>query len=51
MNADGTASEMVYEIDMPYGNASFAADLPDGFYNVKTFHDQPEPLQEFIIAK
>jgi len=25
-------------------------DLPDGFYTVKTFHDQ-ELLQEFLIGK
>ncbi len=42
---------MVYEVDMPYGDAHFTADLPDGMYTVKTFHDQPEPLQEFIIGK
>jgi hypothetical protein len=42
---------MVWETDMPYGKANFEACLADGTYMVKTFHDQPEPLQEFVIAK
>jgi len=42
----------VFSIDMPYGNANFVVDLPDGFYTVKTFHDGFEtPIQEFIIGK
>ncbi len=41
----------VFAIDMPYGDAYFTACLPDGMYTVKTFHDQPEPLQEFMIGK
>ena len=42
---------MVYEVDMPYGDAHIEVCLPDGMYTVKTFHDQPEPLQEFVIGK
>lgn len=42
----------VFSIDMEKGNARFVADLPDGFYTVKTFHDGFEkPIQEFIIGK
>jgi hypothetical protein len=41
----------VYSIDMPYDNPNIIVDLPDGMYTVKTFHDQAEPLQEFIIGK
>ena len=42
----------VFSTDMPYGNARFIADLPDGFYTVKTFHDGFEtPIQEFLIGK
>ncbi|OQA22438.1 MAG: hypothetical protein BWY60_00233 [Actinobacteria bacterium ADurb.Bin346] len=42
----------VFKIDMPYGNARFEASLPDGIYNVKTFHDDPNvSLQEFLISK
>jgi hypothetical protein len=41
----------VFSIDMPYQDASFEACLADGTYTVKTYHDQPEPLQEFVIAK
>jgi hypothetical protein len=25
--------------------------LPDGMYTVKTFHDQPKPIKEFVIGK
>ena len=42
---------MVWETDMPYGEAEIEVCLPDGMYLVKTFHDQPEPLQEFYIGK
>ena len=42
---------MVYEVDMPYDNPIIIVDLPDGTYTVKTFHDQPEPLQTFVIGK
>ena len=45
------SGNMVYEIDMPYDNPIIIVDLPDGMYTVKTFHDQPEPLQTFIIGK
>jgi len=45
------SSKMVYEIDMPYDNPNLIVDLPDGMYTVKTFHDQPVHLQEFIIGK
>lgn len=42
----------VFCIDMPYGAANFEANLPDGMYTVKTFHDGFEdPIQEFIIGK
>ena len=42
---------MVYEADMPYDNPNLIVDLPDGMYTVKTFHDQPEPIQTFLIGK
>jgi len=42
---------MVYEVDMPYDNPIIIVVLPDGMYTVKTFHDQPEPLQTFVIGK
>jgi len=45
------AGNEVFSIDMPYGDAHFIANLPDGMYTVKTFHDQPEQLQTFIIGK
>ena len=45
------SGKMVYEIDMPYDDPNLIVDLPDGMYTVKTYHDQPEPLQEFIIGK
>jgi hypothetical protein len=41
----------VFSIDMPYDNPNIIVDLPDGMYTVKTFHDQPEPLQTFVIGK
>jgi len=42
----------VFSIDMEKGSAHFIADLPDGFYTVKSFHDGfEEPIQEFIIGK
>lgn len=43
--------KLVYEIDMPYDNPNIIVDLPDGMYTVKTFNDQPEPIQTFIIGK
>lgn len=45
------SGKMVYEIDMPYDNPNIIVDLPDGMYTVKTFNDQPEPLQTFVIGK
>jgi hypothetical protein len=41
----------VYSIDMPYDNPNIIVNLPDGTYTVKTFHDQIEPIQEFVIGK
>jgi len=42
----------VFSIDMTYGKADFEADLPDGIYTVKTFHNGFEnPIQEFVIGK
>ena len=42
----------VFAVDMKKGNPHFEADLPDGMYTVKTFHDDFEtPIQEFIIGK
>ena len=47
-----TLGNEVFSIDMPFGDARFEADLPDGMYTVKTFHDGFEtPIQEFIIGK
>jgi hypothetical protein len=43
--------KIVYEVDMPYDNPNIIVNLPDGRYTVKTFHDQPEPLQEFVVGK
>jgi len=46
------AGTEVFSIDMLYGHANFQAELPDGMYTVKTFHDDFEnPIQEFIIGK
>lgn len=46
------AGNEVFSIDMKKGNPRFEADLPDGMYTVKTFHDGFEkPIQEFIIGK
>ena len=41
----------VYSIDMPCDNPQFEVSLPNGMYTVKTFNDQPEPLQTFVIGK
>lgn len=41
----------VFIIDMPYDNPNIIVDLPDGMYTVKTFNDQTEPIQTFIIGK
>ena len=46
------AGNEVFSIDMQKGDAQFEADLPDGMYTVKTFHDDiATPLQEFVIGK
>ena len=42
---------MVYEVNMPTDNGNLIVDLSDGMYTVKTFHDQPDPIQEFVIGK
>ena len=42
---------LVYSINMPYDNPHLEVSLPDGMYTVRTYHDLPEPLQEFIIGK
>lgn len=48
---DTTGNE-VFSIDMKKGNPRFEADLLDGIYIVKTYHDGFEtPIQEFMIAK
>jgi len=42
----------VFSIDMEKGSAHFEADLTDGMYTVRTFHDDYEnPIQEFLIGK
>jgi hypothetical protein len=51
MNPDGTAGDMVFEADMPWDNPNLIVDLPDGTYIVRTYHDQPDPIQEFVIGK
>jgi hypothetical protein len=45
------AGNLVYGADIPYDNPNVIVDLPDGQYIVKTFHDQPEPIQTFLIGK
>jgi len=45
------AGNEVFSIDMPKGGAHFTADLPDGMYTVKTFHEAGHILQEFVIGK
>mgnify|MGYP001766620561 CR=1 FL=1 len=44
-------SKEVYSIDMPYDNPNIIVDLPGGQFTVKTFHDQMEPIQTFVIGK
>lgn len=41
---------LVFEIDLPLNDPNLIADLPDGFYTVKTFHHDTL-LQEFLIGK
>jgi hypothetical protein len=45
------AGNLVWEIDFPKGRSQFVADLPDGMYTVKTFHEAGHILQEFVIGK
>lgn len=45
------AGSLVWETDFPKGQAHFIADLPDGMYTVKTFHEAGHILQEFVINK
>lgn len=45
------AGSLVWETDFPKGQAHFTADLPDGMYTVKTFHEAGHILQEFVIDK
>jgi|GEM_PF-1568162 len=45
------AGNLVFETDMQKGNARFVAELPDGMYTVKTFHEAGHILQEFVIGK
>ena len=46
------AETEVFSIDMPYGDAHFVTDLPDGMYTVKTFNvDSTTPIQTFVIGK
>jgi hypothetical protein len=43
---------MVWETNFAYGKNRFVAELPDGMYMVKTFHNNMEtPIQEFLIGK
>jgi len=42
---------LVYELDFPYGAPRFEVDLPGGMYKVKTFHEEGNILQEFVIGK
>jgi len=42
---------LVYIEDFPKGEPIVEVDLPDGFYTVKTFHEEGNILQEFIIGK
>jgi len=45
------AGNLVWKTDFPKGQAHFTADLPDGMYTVKTFHEAGNILQEFVIGK
>lgn len=42
---------LVYREDFPKGEPIVEVDLPDGFYTVKTFHEEGNILQEFVIGK
>jgi len=45
------AGNLVWEIDFEKGEPRFVAELPDGMYTVKTFHEAGHILQEFVIGK
>jgi len=45
------AGNLVFETDMQKGSAHFVAELPDGMYTVKTFHEAGHILQEFVVGK
>jgi hypothetical protein len=47
-NMDGI---LVWETDFEKGEPHFIAELPDGMYTVKTFHEAGHILQEFVIGK
>lgn len=42
---------LAWEVDFEKDKPQFEADLPDGMYTVKTFHEAGHILQEFIIGK
>ena len=45
------AGNLVWETDFLKGQSHFIADLPNGIYTVKTFHEYGHILQEFEIGK
>ncbi|MCJ7472988.1 MAG: T9SS type A sorting domain-containing protein [Actinobacteria bacterium] len=45
------AGNLVWETDFSKGQSHFVAELPDGMYTVKTFHEYGHILQEFVIGK
>lgn len=45
------SGNLAWEIDFKKGNPHFVAELPDGMYTVKTFHEAGHILQEFVIGK
>ena len=42
---------LVYREDFPKDEPIVEVDLPDGFYTVRTFHEEGNILQEFVIGK
>ena len=42
---------LVYRESFPYGEPIVEVNLPDGMYTVKTFHEEGNILQEFVIGK
>jgi hypothetical protein len=44
-------NNLVYGKNFEYGQPRFEAELPDGFYTVRTFHDSDIPIQVFLIGK